>query len=272
MQVCDSLLFGTGVSSAKGYEELRVVLGAAMDAGIRTFDTAPSYRTEEPLGRALRELAAERGMARADYRIQTKVDPWQMQDGRIHHFVEDALGKLGSGYVDTLLVHWPVPDYLDATWAELVALREEGLARRIGVCNVRERHVRRMLAEWDVPPQVAQIERNPLRVCAADVAACQAAGMEVQAYSALCKMDPRIAESEAVQRIAAAHGKSVGQVVLRWHLEGGVLPVFTSKRPERIREYTQLFDFSLSAEEVAAIDALNEDYKIYLESCICPGY
>lgn len=267
----NDIYFGTGLSSAKDYEGLLVVLDAAIENGIRYFDTAPSYRTEEILGRAIKELAAIHGLSREEYHIQTKIDPWQMQAGNIRSFVEDAMSKLRVDYIDSLIVHWFVPDYFDDTWAEFESMYEDGIVKRIGVSNVRERQLRRVL-QCNIPPQIVQIERNPLRTCDKEVTLCHEHGIEVQAYSALCKMDARIRDNVAVREIAKTHNKSVGQTVLRWHIDTGVIPIFTSKKTARIKEYTEIFDFELSKQEVKTISSLNENYKIYLESCVCPGF
>ena len=267
----EKLYLGTGTSSAKDYEGLYSMLDAALQNGIRNFDTAPSYKTEDILGKTLTVLTDKYGLNRGDYKIQTKIDPWQMQDGNIRKFVQDAMKKLGVDYLDSLLVHWFEPDYFEDTWIEFCKLYEEGIVNRIGVCNVRERHIKRLLNS-NFPPQIVQVERNPLRICKEEVALCKENEIEIQAYSSLCKMDSRIKDSAEVNRIAEAHNKSVGQIVLRWHLDTGVIPIFTSTKPQRIKEYTDIFDFKLSKREIDIIDSLNENYKMFLESCICPGF
>lgn len=267
----DKLYFGTGLSSSKDYEGLYQTIRTAAEQGIYCFDTAPSYRTEEVLGNVLARLQQEQVIRREDITIQTKIDPWQMQTGNIRQHVQNALRKLGRSRLDALLIHWPVPEYLDDTWEVFCALYQEGIVKKIGICNLRTRHIRYMLKKR-IPPQILQIERNPLRVCAGELALCREYGVEVQAYSPLCKMDRRIADSPALADIALRRQKSVGQIVLRWHLDTGAVPVFTSTKPERVREYADVFGFCLAKEEIEMISALNEDYKMYLESCVCPGF
>ena len=104
-----------------------------------------------------------------------------------------------------------------------------------------------------------------------EAAFCKASGFALQAYSPLCKMDSRIKNSAAIAAIACNHQKDAGQVVLRWHLETGSAPIFTSKNIERIKRYADIFSFSLSADEIAQISSLNEGFKLYLESFACPG-
>lgn len=273
MQADSKLIFGTGLSSSKEYEDLLPVIRMAVKNGIRRFDTAPSYRTEKVLNQTLQRVMAEYDLPREIFHIQTKIDAWQMQasEGNVNIYVEKALKEMKQNYLDSLLIHWPIPEYLDATWECMVRLQEKGLVKKIGVCNVRLRQLRKFV-EWNVKPQMIQIERNPLQTCAAEIAFCQENGIEVQAYSPLCKMDERIRDNELLKTIAERYQKSVGQIVLRWHLDTKVVPVFTSKKPERVQEYTDINDFCLTEEELMDIASLNENYKRYLESWGCPGF
>ena len=175
------MIFGTGVSSCKDYGGLKKVVGAALENGINSFDTAPSYHTEELLGKVLKEAASEMGISRRELFIQTKIDAWQMQesDGHIEKYVENVLGQMGLEYIDSLLVHWPVPEYFDSTWECLVRLRERGVAGRIGVCNVRLRHLEKYEA-LDFMPEIIQIERNPLRTCGPELEFCRERGITVR--------------------------------------------------------------------------------------------
>ena len=266
------LIFGTGVSSSKDYDGLKTVIRSAMDHGIFSFDTAPSYKTEAVLGRILGELSDEMEIGREKFFIQTKIDAWQMQesDGNIVKYVAYAMKQLGVDYIDSLLIHWPVPEYFYRTWENFVKLRNDGLVRKIGVCNVRLRHLKQFV-EFDYVPNIIQIERNPLRTCENEIDFCHEHGIEIQAYSPLCKMDERLRDSEVLKAISQKYDKSLGQTVLRWHIDTGVTPVFTSTKPKRVGEYAEIFDFKLSDEDICKISSLNIDYKMYLESILCPG-
>lgn len=268
----EKLIFGTGVSSSKDYDGLKRVVRSVLESGIRSFDTAPSYGTERVLGKILAELSVEMGLNREDLFIQTKIDAWQMQesDGDVTKCVESALKQMGLEYFDSLLIHWPVPEYFDRTWESFIRLHREGIARKIGICNVRLRHLQRYV-RFDYVPDIIQIERNPLRTCEKEITFCHQHGMEVQAYSPLCKMDDRLRDSEILKKISGKYGRNVGQIIMRWHLDTGVTPVFTSTKPERVREYAAVVDFNLDKEDIWEISSLNIDYKMYLESMLCPG-
>lgn len=267
----NNLIFGSGASASKDYASLYTLMRTCIEKGICHFDTAPSYHTEGVIGKVLAELTQEESLSRNDFFIQTKIDPWQMQEGNIRYHVEAALQKLQVDYLDSLLIHWPEPDYMEMTWKAITDIQQEGLVRKIGICNVRLRQMSNFL-KYTVLPQIVQIERNPLRTCQEEIEFCQKHKIEVQAYSPLCKMDSRIKNSEVLNRIAEKYEKNIGQVVLRWHLDTGVIPVFTTKKINRIEEYTRIFDFSLTQKEIEEINGLNENYKMYLESCICPGF
>ena len=258
-----SLLLGTGVSFSKEPRVARDVLSSALKCGITRFDTAPSYKSEGILGNILAEKCAEYDLKREELYIQTKIDAWQMQDGSIDKFVMDALNKLKTDYIDALLIHWPIPEYMEATWRKMDELKCSGVIRKTGICNVR-------LRQWN--PDIIQLERSPLNTFDDEVAFCHKHNIEIQAYSPLCKMDLRIKDSHVVKKIASKHGKDQGQTVLRWHLDTGVNPIFTTTKVSRIQSYSNLFDFNLSSEEIDEISGLNENYKMYLESVSCPGF
>lgn len=264
-----NLILGTGVSFSKEPEVAENVISAALDNGVRRFDTAPSYKTEGLLGDILSKECKRRKLLRNELYIQSKIDAWQMQDGRIDLFVEDALEKLKVDYLDALLIHWPIPEYMRGTWKKMEEARERGTIRRIGICNVRMRQIKEYIP-WK--PDIIQIERHPLNTFEEEVEFCQLSGIEVQAYSPLCKMDDRIKNSKKIRAMEKKYGKDEGQVVLRWHLDTGVIPIFTTTKIRRIESYTSLDDFSLTKSEIEEISSLNENYKMYLESVACPGF
>ena len=268
----NKLIFGTGVSASKDYDSLLCVVREAVKNNILAFDTAPSYKTESILGKTLHQVMNEFRLPRSSFFIQTKIDAWQMQrsDGEIFPYVNSVLSSMGFDYLDSLLIHWPLPEVLESTWKSFVKLQGDGVVKKIGICNVRMRHLK-LFSEWDVKPQIIQIELNPLRTCAAERLFCKDHGIELQAYSPLCKMDERIRDSSIIADIASKYNKSVGQIVLRWHIDNNIVPVFTSTKPQRIQEYAAIDDFTLTPDEIAAISSLNENYKMYLESWSCPG-
>ncbi len=273
MENLPKILFGTGASAPKNIESLKTVVKTALKNGIYGFDAAPSYKSEKVLSDALKEGMQEYGVCREKLFIQTKIDAWQMQMGakEVRKSVEKAMTDMDISYLDSLLVHWPVPEYFEETWKVFSKLKEEKLVNYIGVSNVRKRHLEKMVRQ-DTPPQIVQIERNPLMTFEEEIDFSLSQGIFIQAYSPLCKMDKRIAQSAELLHLSQKYGKSIGQIVLRWHIDTGVAPVFTSTKPDRIKEYSEIFDFSLSGDEIEKISDLNENYKMYLEAWACPGF
>lgn len=268
-----SLIFGTGASSSKDYDSLRKHIRTCLKCGIMSFDTAPSYRTEKILGIVIVDLLSELSLQRKDISIQTKIDPQQMQEGKLFilKHIDRMITEMGCEYFDSLLIHWPVPAYFKDTWEAICDAHQNKLVKRTGICNLRLRHLHDYLS-LAKRPDIVQVERNPLRTCLREIDFCQKNGIEFQAYSPLCKMDSRISESKAIQRIATKYKKSVGQIVMRWHIDTGCIPVFTSQKEERIKEYSDIFDFELLPDEIADISSHNVNYKMYLESIVCPGF
>lgn len=264
------IMFGTGASSAKSYEELYPLIDTALQSGIRGFDAAPSYGTEKVLSKALLVLLDQHGLNREDIFIQTKIDPIQMQNGNIKEYFLNLLQTMNLSYIDSLLIHWPVVEYFNETWKEIRELKDKGLVRYIGICNLRMRQLKQ-LNGLPVMPDIVQIERHPLRTCNEEVAFCKENGIVLQAYSPLCKFAPPIRDSESLRKMAEARGMSAGQLILLWHMNTGAVPIFTSKRASRITEYAFTENLQLTEEEIETVNGLNRNYKLYLESLVCPG-
>ena len=226
------LIFGTGASAAKSINELNLLVEEAITDGITSFDTAPSYHTERILSEAIKNAEDKKLIERGNIYIQSKIDAWQMEEsnGEIQKYVEKALEMMEIDYLDALLIHWPIPEYLDMTWKSMMDLQKRGIVKKIGICNVRIRHLKSMM-KWDEFPSIIQIERNPLRICEDERQFCLENQIELQAYSPLCKMDDRIKNNPEIQKIANKYNLNVGQIVMRWHLDTEVSPIFTSTKP-----------------------------------------
>ena len=265
------LIFGSGLSSHKDLKGLRDVCMAALESGISSFDTAPSYRTEALISEAVRIGATELGMNREDYFIQTKIDPIQMYNRKIEEYFMGKLNEMHLDYIDSLLIHWPVKKYFYDTWYAILKLKEKGLAKSIGICNLRIRHLKEYY-NGGLIPDILQIERHPLNTFREEAEWCVRNDIELQDYSPLCKMHPLIKYNEEIKTIARKYEKNEGQIILRWHIDTGASPVFTSKSPERVKLYSELWNFKLSQEEIEKIYSINRNHKLYLESLICPGF
>jgi 2,5-diketo-D-gluconate reductase A len=242
--------FGTyPLTGADGVTAIR----SALDAGYRLLDTAVNYENEVEVGEALRAS----GLPREDVQITTKVP------GRDHGYDETiasltgSLERLGVDHVDLYLIHWPNPSrdrYVD-TWRAMIELRSRGLARSIGVSNFTPEYLTRLADETGVVPAVNQVELHPYFPQTELLAFHQEHDIATEAWSPLGKA-AKPHENEVVTSIAEKYGVTPGQVVLRWHVERGVIAIPKSATPSRQKENLDIFGFELSADDVEAITAL----------------
>lgn len=265
------MIFGSGLSACKDFEGLYKVCKVALSCGIMSFDTAPSYRTESLISSAVSKSAVELGLSRDDYQIQTKIDPIQMYNGNVEMYFLGKLKEMQLDYVDSLLIHWPVEKYLVKTWESCLSLKKDGYVKHIGICNLRLRHLNKY-KEIGIIPEILQIERHPLNTFEDEVQYCKENGIQLQDYSPLCKMHPKIKENEELKALVQKYQRDLGEIILRWHIDTGAIPVFTSTKPQRIEQYSHVEDFTLSQDDIKVISEMNCNHKLYLESLLCPGF
>lgn len=244
-------VLGLGVWQVPAGSVARKTVLTALEAGYRHIDTAKLYGNEEDVGRAVRES----GVPRDQVFVTTKL--WNDDHGyeSALRAGRESLRRLGLDAIDLYLIHWPVPRLRGDSWKALVRLREEGVARSIGVSNYTVRHLEELRETSSVVPTVDQVEFNPFLFQRDLLTYCRANGILLEAYSPLMK--GRGLDDPTLARIATARGRTPAQVALRWALQHGVAVIPKSVRPERIRENSGLFDFALSPEDMRALDGLD---------------
>ncbi|MFJ3670629.1 aldo/keto reductase [Streptomyces sp. NPDC090106] len=230
--------------------EAEQAVAEALGLGYRLVDTATNYRNETGVGLGV----ARSGVPREEVVVTTKLP------GR-HHGREETLAsfeesrrRLGVDYVDLYLVHWPLPrvdKYVDS-WRAMIELREEGLVRSIGVSNFTREHIERLEKETGVLPSVNQIELHPLFPQEELLAFHAAKGIVTESWSPLGRATTLL-DDPAVVGVAEAHGVTPSQVILRWHLQLGAVPIPKSADPGRQRENLDVFGFELDPAQMAAI-------------------
>jgi 2,5-diketo-D-gluconate reductase A len=248
---------GFGVFQIPANEAQRAV-ERAITLGYRHIDTAAAYYNESGVGAGVRAS----GVPRDEIFVTTKIRNVDHGTERTLAGFEASNAALGLDYIDLLLIHWPVPsrDRYVETWTTLETLLARGAVRAIGVSNFLPEHLDRLLAEAETVPAVNQIEIHPTFTNEAVVAATRAKGIAVEAYSPLGQ--GKDLGSGAVTELAATYGKTPAQIVLRWHLQQGTIVIPKSVTPERMAENLDVFDFSLTGADLAAISALNADARI----------
>ena len=257
-------------------QEMNEIVSAAVENGVLGFDTSPSYRTEGMLATAVHNvMKTNPAIKREKFFIETKIDSWQMiaKKGEIRPFVTAKLKETKLQYWDCLLIHWPQPEYLVPTWKAMEKLYEEKLVRSIGVCNFSPRHFRTLQKGGaKIMPHICQSEIHPLNAEEELTAYCKEHGIILEAYSPLCRMIPQMRYNALINILAEKYHVSPAQIILRWHIEHGRVPIVKTSSVKRVKENTDIFSFSLSEEDCKAIHQLNEDFHIFLESRCCPGY
>ncbi len=239
-------------------DDTEEVAGQALDVGYRHIDTAAAYRNEKGVGRAVANAA----IPREEIFVTTKL--WNSSQGfesALETF-EKSLGRLGLDYVDLYLIHWPVPSQgrFVETWRAFERIHAEGRARTIGVSNFRIDDLERLEAETETRPTVNQVELHPDMQQRELRAWHEQHGIATEAWSPLAQ--GALLTDDTIAGIAAAHGKTPAQTILRWHLQLGNIVIPKSVTPERIRENFELFDFELSEQEMDAINALDRGERI----------
>jgi diketogulonate reductase-like aldo/keto reductase len=243
---------GFGTYPLRGEDGVTAMV-SALETGYRYLDTAVNYDNEHEVGEALRRS----GLDRADVRIATKIP------GRFHRkdlalqSLRDSAERVGVETIDLGLIHWPNPSrdlYLDA-WEALLEAQREGLVTTVGVSNFTEAHLDRVIEATGTTPALNQVELHPYFPQADLRAVHERLGIRTQAWSPLGKRSAPFDE-QPVADAAAAHGVSPGQVILRWHVQLGSMPLPKSATPQRQRENLDVHGFELSDEQVAAITAL----------------
>ena len=231
----------------------------ALKAGYRHIDTAAGYYNEAGVGNALKAS----GLAREDVFLTTKLrNGDQGYDNALAAF-ESSRAALGVDVIDLYLIHWPVPSkgLAGETWKAFEKLYADGAVRAIGVSNFMPHHLEELIANSDIVPAVNQFEIHPTLQQRAAQDACRQHGVAIEAYGPIGQGEDLALP--AIVDIAAAHGVTPAQVVLRWHIQEGRIAIPKSNTPSRIAENFDIFGFELSPEQVAAIDALEAGNRMY---------
>jgi len=252
--------FGLGVFKVEEGEELVQAIRSAVRHGYRSIDTAAIYGNEKSVGHGIREALEETGLARENLFVTSKV--WNADLGYEATLAayEASLEKLGLDYLDLYLIHWPVAGKYKEAWRALETLYRDGRVKAIGVSNFQIHHLEDLMKDAAVKPMVNQVEYHPQLTQEELLRFCQANGIQMEAWSPL--MQGQLLDHSVLQEIAGRYGKSVPQIILRWDLQHGVVTIPKSTKEHRIIENASLFDFELTAEDMASIDALNKNLRV----------
>ncbi|MCU5774474.1 2,5-didehydrogluconate reductase DkgA [Erwiniaceae bacterium BAC15a-03b] len=248
---------GLGVWQAS-IEDARNAAVKALSVGYRSIDTAAIYKNEEGIGQALQET----DVPRDDIFITTKL--WNDDQLNAGQALETSLKKLQLESVDLYLMHWPCPqkDNYVAAWNAIIELQKQGLTKSIGVCNFNQPHLKRLIDETGVTPVVNQIELHPMlqqRELHAWNAMHQ---IQTESWSPLAQGGKGVFDQEIIRSLAKKYGKTPAQIVIRWHLDSGLVVIPKSVTPARIEENFKVFDFRLEKPEISDIAKLDKGNRL----------
>lgn len=243
---------GLGVYLSKDGEEVINAVKEALNQGYRHIDTAAIYENEEGVGEGIRQS----NVPREDVFLVSKV--WNTDQGyeaTLKAF-EASLNRLGTDYLDLYLIHWPKGDLSKDTWRALERLYREKRVRAIGVSNFLKHHLEDLLDTAEIVPMVNQMEFHPYLVQQELMDFCSSHQIQYEAWSPL--MQGNIFDLDIMKDMAAKYNKTIAQIVLRWDLQKGVVTIPKSSKKERIKANSELFDFTLSDEDVKLLDSLDK--------------
>ncbi len=247
---------GLGVWMAADGEEVQRAVRWAIETGYRHIDTAAVYRNEEGVGQAIKDS----GIVRDELFVTTKV--WNANQGYDTTLAafDESMKKLQLDYLDLYLIHWAVPGKYLETWRALEKLYRDGRVRAIGVANFMPEHLQDVMDHSDIKPMVDQVEFHPLLTQRRLLEFCRANQIQLEAWSPLFR-GGEVLSDPVIGEIAEKHAKTPAQVILRWDLQQDVITIPKSVHQERIQENAEVFDFTLSAEEMDRIAALDANRR-----------
>lgn len=284
-------LIGLGSYPLQG-EAMAEMAIEAFKTGFRLIDTSDDYRGETGLGMALSRLTDETDLKREDVFIQTKISQdnaysdeplegiWfnKYSKYQSRHTVEEivmdkvniSLRELRTDYLDSLLIHYPFPGYYEDVWEVMMKLKKQGVVRYIGVSNFHIKHIEKLKALGE-SPAINEIYISPIGTKQEDVDYATTNGIQLMTYSPLIDVVRGNLDDAILESIAQKYGKSKPQIVLRWNIDRGCMPLPRTQKSKRLAGNFDVFDFKLTNEEVTAISAMNRNHQYLVESKQCPG-
>ena len=233
--------------------------------GFTLLDYSAAYGNEQLIGKAIKKS----GVERKKLFLTTRVSNRQQEKGNIREQLFNTLSNYGTDYVDLYMLHWPVTGVYTDTWKQMEQLYKDGYCRAIGVANCHQHHLEEIIKIAEIIPQINQFEVHPLFTQKPLIAYCKSKNIAVEAYTPIARFDDRLVRLPALQEIAKKHHKTIVQIVLRWHIQTGTIPVVRSLNKKRQLENITVFDFELTNEEMQTIAGFNINSRLRYDPDNC---
>lgn len=252
---------GYGTYQIRQKSEIENGIKTAFSCGYRLFDTAVMYNNEQLIGQSLKKLK----LPRNEIFLTTKIIPQDMTYEKAKQSIDKSLKKLNTDYIDLVLIHWPGvtnPQQRLDVWKALEEAVEEKKVKSIGLSNFLKSHIEQILSNCKIKPVINQIECHPLYYDKETIDYCQSQNIIIEAYCPLAEFHKHLIQNKQLVDIAKTLGKSVPQVILRWHLQHKIIPLPKSVHSNYIKENYDIDGFKLTEEQMNIIDGLNANFKI----------
>lgn len=237
----------------------------AINSGCRLLDTSSAYgKNEEILGEVIKKTGK-----RSELVLMVKISNSEQRTGNIKNAFENALKKLNTDYIDLLLLHWPQTETFTQSWLQMVDLYNAGKVKSLGVSNFHQHHLEELSTVSDTIPAVNQIELHPLLTQKPLVEYCTQRGIQVISYSPLGRMHDVLIKSKPLRQLSKKYNKTVPQIILRWNLQLGIIPIPRTLSIDHYDEFMNIFDFELTDDEIAQIDSINENIRLRYNPDTC---
>lgn len=251
-----------GKEVIKAYK-LKRVLEKATSLNCMMFDTSKAYgKSEKILGKAIKDN-------RRDAFIITKLTNSDQRKGNVREALLESMRALQVDYVDLFLMHWPQTETYLECWIQMEQLYKEGLVRAIGVSNFHQHHLEKLLEIATVVPVVNEIERHPLFNQKELINYCRSNAIDIIAYTPIGRMHDKIKENPILQSLSKKYDKSIAQIILRWHFQQKIISIPHTLKVERMKEYSEIFDFEISYEDMERINGINENMRLRYDPDNC---
>lgn len=237
----------------------------ALKIGYRIIDFSRAYGDGKLIGEAIRES----GIPREQIFFTTRVDTRSMMDHNVRERFLEHLSCLGLDYVDLLQIHWPVTGLVEETWKEMERLYEDGFVKHLGVANCHAHHVNHILSFCKYKPEIGQFEIHPLFTQKPLIDFYHENDMVVEAYTPIARYDERLVRLPILKKLEEKYNKNFVQIILKWHIQNGVIPCFRSLNVKHLADNFNIFDFTLSEEDMKTIDGININSRLRYDPDNC---